>query len=55
MRLIDYYNGMNDDQKVQFCREAMIPNGVSLEFESFDEFYNARKELLKERILALLG
>jgi uncharacterized protein with ParB-like and HNH nuclease domain len=55
MRLIDYYNGMNDEQKKQFYREAMIPDGVSLELESFDKFYEARKKVLTERILALLG
>ncbi|MEA4898657.1 MAG: DUF262 domain-containing protein [Christensenellaceae bacterium] len=55
MRLIDYYNDMNDEQKAKFRREAMIPDGISLEFESFEKFYNARKELLKKRIITLLG
>ncbi|MDD3416953.1 MAG: hypothetical protein PHY47_23655 [Lachnospiraceae bacterium] len=30
MRLIDYYNDMNDEQKVEFCKQAIIPDGVTL-------------------------
>lgn len=55
MRLVDYYNDMNDDQKVEFRKQAMIPQEVSLEFEKFDEFYEARKAVLTERIRELLG
>jgi hypothetical protein len=55
MCLVDYYNDMNDDQKAEFCKEAIIPDGVSLELEHFDEFYEKRKAILAERIRALLG
>ena len=55
MRLIDYYNDMNDEQKAEFCKEAMIPDGVSLEIENFEEFYNKRKDILATRIRALMG
>jgi len=55
MRLVDYYNDMNDEQKAEFRKEALIPDGVSLEIEHFEEFYIKRKELLAEKIRALLG
>lgn len=55
MRLVDYYNDMNDDQKVEFYKEAIIPSEVSLELEHFDEFYEKRKALLTEKIRILLG
>lgn len=54
MRLIDYCNDMNDEQKEVFYRHAMIPRNVSLEFENFQEFYEARKQILKEKLLELL-
>lgn len=55
MRLIDYYNDMNDEQKAEFSIQAMIPQCVSLEIEDFEEFYEARKALLAEKIRELLG
>jgi hypothetical protein len=55
MRLVDYYNDMNEDQKVEFLRQAMIPKAVSLEFDKFDEFYEARKSVLTEKVRELLG
>ena len=55
MRLVDYFNDMNDVQKAGFCKEAIIPDGVSLELEHFDEFYENRKVILTENIHALLG
>ena len=55
MRLVDYYNDMNNGQKAEFCKQAMIPQGVSLEIEYFEEFYEARKVVLTERIRELLG
>lgn len=54
MPLIDYYNDMNDEQQVDFRRQAMIPDGVPLGIEHFDEFYNKRKEILAKKIRALL-
>lgn len=55
MRLVDYYNDMNDAQKKVFREEALIPDGVSLEIETFGEFYEKRKELLMAKIKQLLG
>ena len=46
---------MNKEQKTIFYRQALIPEEVSLEIEHFDEFYEARKELLAKRIKALLN
>ena len=55
MRLVDFYNDMNDEQKSKFCKEAFIPEGVSLELEHFEEFYEQRKTLLISKIRHLLG
>lgn len=55
MSLRDYYNDMNDEQKAEFHKQAIIPDGVSLELEHFDEFYEKRKTVLTNRIRALLG
>jgi hypothetical protein len=55
MRLVDYYNDMNDNQKANFCKESFIPDGVSLEFEKFDELYEKRKTILAEKLRQLLG
>lgn len=55
MRLVDYYNDMNDEQKAEFCKEALIPDGVSLELDKFEEFYEKRKALLTAKIRQLLG
>lgn len=54
MRLVDYYNDMNDMQKAEFCNQAMIPQSVSLEIEDFEIFYEARKVVLTEKIRELL-
>ncbi|MGE5456506.1 MAG: DUF262 domain-containing protein [Ignavibacteriales bacterium] len=55
MRLVDYCNDMNDEQKRSFYEEAIIPENVSLEFENFKVFYDERKKLLAEKIKNLLG
>ncbi|MEK4535454.1 DUF262 domain-containing protein [Peribacillus sp. FSL K6-1552] len=55
MRLVDYYNDMNDEQKVEFYKQAMISQDVSLEIEDFEKFYEARKSILAEKIRVLLG
>ena len=55
MRLIDYYNDMNNEQKAEFCKQAIIPVGVSLELENFDEFFEKRKTILSTRLRVLLG
>ena len=54
MRLMDYYNDMNDTQKVEFCEQSFIPKDVSLELENFEEFYEKRKEILTDKIRELL-
>lgn len=54
MRLIDYYNDMNDDQKNRFHDTAIIPREISFDIEQFDKFYEARKKMLSDRIYALL-
>lgn len=55
MRLVDYYNDMNDQQKIIFMEQAMIPEGVSLEYEDFESFYEKRKEYLTQKIKKLLS
>ena len=55
MRLVDYYNDMNDTQKAEFCEQSFIPDGVSLELEKFEEFYEQRKAILATKIHKLLG
>lgn len=54
MRLIDYYNDMDHDQQISFRREALIPDGISLELEDFDVFYEQRKALMTQRLRELL-
>lgn len=54
MPLIDYYNDMNDEQKKIFYSQALILEGVSLEIDKFNEFYEKRKQLLTEKIKKLL-
>jgi hypothetical protein len=46
---------MNDDQKAEFLKQAMILDGVSLEIEDFEKFYEARKAILSKRVRELLG
>jgi uncharacterized protein with ParB-like and HNH nuclease domain len=55
MRLVDYYNDMNDEQKTKFIKQAMIPKEISLEIEDFEKLYEARKSILAEKIRELLG
>lgn len=55
MRLADYYNDMNDEKKAEFCKEALIPEGVSFELEYFENFYEKRKALLSKKIRQILG
>ena len=55
MPLIDYFNDMNTEQQEEFRRQAMIPEGVPLGIEHFEEFYSKRKDILAKRIKALLG
>lgn len=54
MRLIDYYNDMDQEQQISFRREALIPDGISLELEDFDVFYEHRKALMAQQLRELL-
>ena len=45
---------MNDEQKALFRKQALIPDGVSLELDHFDEFYEKRKAILVQKIRDLL-
>lgn len=55
MPLIDYYNDMNEDQQRLFRKEALIPDGCSLEISDFGRFYQERRNLIRERILEMLS
>ncbi len=55
MRLVDYFNDMNDEQKESFYEAGIIPKNISLEFENFEMFYDERKKILSEKIKKLLG
>lgn len=54
MSLMRYYNDMNAEQQEKFRKQAMIPENVPLNIEHFGDFYNRRKEILADRIKALL-
>ena len=45
---------MDEEQKKKFYAQSLIPANTSLEIENFGEFYEKRKEILKEKILELL-
>lgn len=55
MRLEDYINDMNDDQKSSFLKNAIIPNSLPLELECFEDFYNGRQKELTLKIKELLS
>src|SRR5574344_1433449 len=55
MPLISFYNNMTDVQKIAFKEKALIPNEIPLTIECFGRFYEARKQLLAEKIRSLLG
>lgn len=55
MPLIEYYNDMNEDQQRLFRKEALIPDGCSLEISDFGRFYQERRNLIRERILEMLS
>ena len=45
---------MDETQQQLFYTQAMIPEGVSLELDDFETFYNERKKLLVEKIRSLV-
>ena len=51
---MDYCNNMDEEQKKKFYEQAIIPQDISLEIEHFGDFYEARKNMLKEKIIGLL-
>lgn len=55
MPLLEYYNDMNDSQKEEFRKQAIIPDNVGLELKDFGDFYEKRKALLTDRLRQLLG
>ena len=54
MSLVAYFEDKTEDQQKQFLREAMIPEGASLELRDFGEFYERRKALMASRLRKLL-
>jgi len=55
MRLEDYINDMNNEQKVLFLKNALIPDSLPLELERFEDFYNGRQKELTTKIKELLS
>lgn len=55
MPLIDYYRDMTNEQQEKFIEQAMIPKNVPLDIQHFGEFYEARKEILRKKLIELLG
>ena len=49
-----YYDDQNEAQQAEFREQALIPKGVSLEFQDFEEPYNKRKALMGEKLKELL-
>jgi hypothetical protein len=54
IRLVDYYNDMDEEQQVAFRKQAIIPSEVSLELDRCGDFYERRKALLADAIRKLL-
>ena len=52
--LRQYFNEMPPEQQENFRNHAMIPEDLPLDIEHFGDFYNKRKEILANRIKALL-
>lgn len=55
MSLNDYYNDKNEQQRLDFRKQAIIPEDVDFNIENFEIFYNKRKELLRKKIKELLS
>ena len=53
--LIVHYENMTSEQQEKFRKQAMLPEGVSLDIQNFGDFYEARKEILREKLKDLLG
>lgn len=55
MALIDYYNEKTKEQQLEFIKQAIIPEYIPLDIQHFGEFYEARKDLLRQKLIRLLG
>lgn len=53
--LVEFYESKDAERQAQFRQQALIPEGISLELEDFEEFYEKRKVLLVQEIKKLLG
>ena len=52
--LINYFNDKTAAQQESFLEQAMIPKGISLELSDFGMFYEKRREIMYEKLKALL-
>ncbi len=55
MRLEDYINDMNEEQRSSFLENAIIPLNLPLELEKFEEFYVGRQNELTRKIKEMLN
>ncbi len=55
MTLQDYYDDLDENNKAAFKHQAMIPEGASLDFNDFGDFYEKRKALLADKLRDLFG
>jgi uncharacterized protein with ParB-like and HNH nuclease domain len=46
---------LNVPDEAKFCSDNYIPIHIGFDFKSFDRFYAARKEILKEQLTIVLG
>lgn len=53
--LVDWMARMSEAERAAFRRDNYFPAEVGLEFARFEEFYQQRKELLRERLRAELA
>jgi len=54
MTTAEYTRDMTEQQRSQFMQKAFIPSDATLELRDFDEFYDARKKLLTNKISQLM-
>ena len=54
MTLSEYFSDMTQEQQSVFLKEAMNPNGVSLEISEFEDFYEKRKALMAKKLISLM-
>lgn len=54
MSLQQYYDSKNEEQRKEFMEHAFIPEGVSLDIGKYWEFFEARKQILIQKIKQLI-